>query len=207
MQATLEQTRAAEADHPIHPLIAERWSPRAFSERPVAPETLRSVLEAARWAPSAANMQPWHFLVATADEPVAFERMVNVLMEGNIRWARQAPVLMLVVAKLYTDREGNPTPRSLYDVGLAVGTLTVQASAHGLAVHQMGGFHADKARETFEIPEGYEPVAAIALGYVGDPHTLPEDLRTRELAPRTRKPLNEFVFGDTWGQAARVTAA
>jgi nitroreductase len=114
---------------------------------------------------------------------------------------------MLAVAKLYADREGNVNQRSLYDVGLAVGTLSVQATAHGLVVHQMGGFHGDKAREVFGLPEGYEPVAAIALGYPGDPNTLPEDLRDRELAPRTRKPLADFVFSGEWGLPTALVLA
>lgn len=202
MQSAIEMapTRAADADHPVHPLIASRWSPRAYSERPVSRETLRSVLEAGRWAPSAANMQPWHFIVASKAESEAYRRLLGVLMEGNTRWAQQAPVLLLAVAKLYTDREGNVNQRSFYDLGLAVGTLTVQATALGLAVHQMGGFYAEKAREAFHIPDGYEPLAAIAIGYEGDPETLPEDLRERERAPRTRRPLAEFVFDGEWGQ-------
>jgi len=194
------QSRAAEADHPIHPLLAERWSPRAFAERPVAQHDLLSILEAARWAPSASNRQPWHFLVATKETPEAYQRLLQVLMEGNQRWAQAAPVLMLVVAKLNTDRDAATLHHSLFDAGLAAGLLTVQAGALGIAVHQMGGFHADKAHADLGVPDGYAPIAALALGYVGDAETLPEDLRARELGPRTRKPLPEFVFGPTWGE-------
>ncbi len=165
--------KPADVDHPVHPLIAQRWSPRAFSHRPVAVETLRSVLEAARWAPSASNQQPWHFLVATSAEPAAHRRLLGVLMPGNSRWAQHAPVLILVVAGLYEERGGHPGYRSLYDVGLAVGTLTVQATAQGLALHQMGGFYPDQARSELGIPDGYMPAAAIALGYPGDLQTLP----------------------------------
>ncbi len=187
---------------PIHDLLRLRWSPRAFADRPVEPEKLRSVLEAARWAPSAANQQPWHFVVARREDSAAFERLLGTLMEGNVRWAKDAPVLLLVVAKQYTDREGNATLRSLYDAGLAVGNLSAQATALGLHLHQMGGFHHDKAREALRIPDGYEPVAMIALGYLGDHETLPDDLRQRELAPRSRKPLQEFVFTGQWGEPA-----
>jgi len=188
-------SKPAVADSPLHPLIAERWSPRAFTDQ-------RSLLEAARWAPSAGNQQPWHLLMARKDDSEGFERMLSVLREGNQRWASQASVLMLAVAKQYADSDGTLNSRSLYDVGLAIGMLSVQATALGLAVHQMGGFYHDKARETLGIPDGYEPAVAIALGYGGDHSSLPEDLQARELAPRTRKPLREFTFSSTWGETA-----
>jgi nitroreductase len=205
-QIAPEKPRSAESEHPIHPLIAGRRSPRAFGGQPVAPATLRSLLEAARWAPSAANMQPWHFIVGTAEEPEAHSRLVSVLFDLNVRWAARAPVLMLVVVKQYADREGNLTNRSLYDAGLAVGALTFEAAARGLVLHQMGGFDAGKARELFAIPEGHEPAVAIALGYPGDPATLPDDLRDREQAPRTRKPLADFVFANTWGESSTLVS-
>jgi nitroreductase len=207
MQLTQEKSAVNPTAHPVHHVIADRWSPRAFADRSVEPAVLRSVLEAARWAPSAMNSQPWHFIVVTRDEPEAHGRLLRTLMDGNIRWAHRAPVLMLVIAKQYADRNGVPTSRSLYDAGLAVGALTFEAGARGLMVHQMGGFHEDKARQVFSIPDGFEPAAALALGYSGDPDTLPEDLRTRELAPRTRKELAEFVFGGEWGVAADLVRA
>ena len=190
--------KPAEAEHPIHDLIRERWSPRAFADRPVAQGTLHSVLEAARWAASAANQQPWSFVVATREDAEAHARMVSTLMEGNVRWAQHAPVLILVVAKLY-ERPGKEHI-SFYDVGMAVGNLVTQASHLGLVTHQMGGFHADTAREVLGIPAGYEPLAVIALGYPGDHEALPEDLRERELAPRSRKLQREFVFAGRWGE-------
>lgn len=190
--------KVAEADHPLHPLVAERWSPRAFSARPVPVAVLRSVLEAARWAPSADNEQPWHFLMATSEDPPAHERLAGVLRNSNRRWAPHAPVLMLVLARLYPEYAGHPPYRSLYDVGLAVGIMTIQATAHGLAVHQMGGFYPDQARADLAIPEDHLPVAAIAMGYPGDPEDLPEDLRMREMAPRLRRPLAALVSGAGW---------
>ena len=196
----------AKTDHPVHPLIAQRWSPRAFSARPVDPALLRSVLEAARWAPSAANQQPWHFIVAPLSDPSLHARLLGTLLEKNQEWAQHAPVLMLIIAKHYTDRNGNSNTRSYYDAGLAVGSLTVQATAHGLVVHQMGGFDADKAREEFGIPKDHQPLAAIALGYLGDAQDLPDDLREREQAQRTRKPLRDFVYGGTWGESSAITA-
>ena len=195
-------SKPADVEFPVHPLIAERWSPRAFGPRPVAAATLHSILEAARWAPSAGNQQPWHFLVAVADQPEAFERLLGVLSNGNSRWARHAPVLMLAVARLYEKHRGHPGFHSLYDLGLAVGLLTVQAAAHGLVVHQMGGFSIEKAHTDLQIPEGYVPVAAIALGYPGDHETLRDDLKERELAPRVRRPQSAFVFGARWGDSS-----
>src|SRR5947209_17090462 len=190
--------KPAEAEHPIHDLIRERWSPRAFADRPVAPGTLHSVLEAARWAASAANQQPWSFVVATREDAAAHARMVGTLMEGNVRWAQHAPVLILVVARLY--EHPGKEHISFYDVGMAVGNLLTQVTHLGLVAHQMGGFHADMAREVLGIPDGYEPLAVIALGYPGDHEALPEDLRERELAPRSRKLQREFVFAGRWGE-------
>lgn len=197
--------KLADSKHPIHDLLRRRWSPRVFSDHAVEPEKLRSLLEAARWAPSSYNEQPWSFFVATKENPVEYERLLSCLVEGNQRWAKRAGVLMLSVAKLHFERppgRGTPNRHAFHDVGLAVENLVVQATALGLVVHQMAGFHLEKARELFRIPEGYEPVAAIALGYAGDPATLPEPLRERELAPRTRKPLEEFVFTGQWGQTS-----
>lgn len=192
--------KVATTDHPIHELLHRRWSPLGFADRPVEAAKLLSVLEAARWAPSSFNEQPWSLILATKDNPAEFERLLACLVEGNQQWAKDAPVLMLSVAKLQFSRNDKPNRHAQHDVGLAVGNLVIQATALGLVVHQMAGFHVEKARETFAIPEGYEPVAAIALGYPGDPNDLPERLRERELTARTRKPLAEFIFSGKWGQ-------
>jgi nitroreductase len=192
--------KPADASHPIHDLISERWSPRAFAERPVEREKLYSLFEAARWAASAGNQQPWYFVVGTKDNAESHARLAATLWERNVLWAQHAPVLLLVVAKLY-DRPGKEYT-SFYDVGMAVGSLVTQAVDLGLVTHQMGGFDADKARETLGIPEGYQPLTMIALGYLGSPDVLPDDLRERELAPRSRKPLEEFVFEGSWEQSA-----
>lgn len=189
---------------PIHELIAERRSTLAFSERAVAGEDLRSLLEAARWAASSFNEQPWHFIVATRDEPEEFERLLGCLASSNAQWARRAPVLMLSVAKLAYDKGGAANRHALHDVGQAAASLSIQATALGLSVHQMGGFDAARASAEFSIPEGFEPVAALAIGYPGDPEELPEALRARERAPRTRRELREFVFAGTWGETAPV---
>jgi len=194
--------KLAETRYPIHELLRERWSPRAFADRMVEPEELRSLLEAARWAPSSFNEQPWSFIVATKQHPGEYERLLSCLVEGNVRWAQHAPVLMLSVAKLAFERNGKPNRHAFHDVGLAVENMVIQATALGLAVHQMAGFHVDKARELFSIPDGHEPVAALVLGFPGDPAGLPEDLREREVAPRIRKALESFVFSGQWGQSS-----
>ncbi len=199
---TISLRKPADVSHPIHDLIGERWSPRAFDDRPVEHAKLHSILEAARWAASAGNKQPWYFIIATKEHADDHAQFVTTLWEGNGRWAQHAPVLLLVVAKLY--EYAGKEQASFYDVGMAVGNLVTQAVDLGLVTHQMGGFDADKARVLLNIPEGYVPLAMIALGYPGAPETLPDDLREREVAPRTRKPLEEFVFEGRWEQAARA---
>jgi len=194
--------KMADTRYPIHDLLRRRWSPRAFSDRRIEPDTLRSLLEAARWAPSSFNEQPWSFIVATKDDQAEHARLLSCLVEGNIQWAQRAPVLMVSVARLSFEKDRTLNRHAFHDVGQAVAGLSVQATALGLAVHQMAGFHPDKVRELYGVPESFEPVAAIALGYPGDPESLPEKLKQREVAPRERKPLPEFVFSGRWGQAS-----
>jgi len=196
--------KPAEAGHPIHELLARRWSPHAFAERAVEREKLLSLLEAARWAPSSFNEQPWAFIVATKDEPEEYARLLGCLVEGNQAWAKSAPVLMLSVAKLNFDRGAKPNAHAWHDVGLAAMNLVVQATSLGLWVHQMAGILPDKARELYGIPEGWEAVAGIALGYYGDASTLPDRLHQRETAPRSRKPLESFVFTGQWGKTSAI---
>jgi nitroreductase len=198
--------KPAATDVALHELIRNRWSPRAFAEKLVPPEVLRSLFEAARWAPSSNNEQPWAYLVATKDNPENFAKILGVLVEFNANWAKHAPVLALSVAHLKTQRDGKPNRVALHDVGSASAQLTFEANARGLQVHQMAGFDAEKARETFAIPPDWEPVAAMAIGYPGDPESLPEKLRDRELAARTRKPAGEFVMSGSWGHTAPFVA-
>jgi nitroreductase len=194
--------KRALTQYPIHDFIAQRWSPRAFLDKPVEPEKVGSLLEAARWAPSSYNGQPWRFIVATKDDPLEYERLLACLVEFNQRWAKQAPVLVLSVAKKHFERNDKPNAHARHDVGLASMNLVVQAAALGLHTHGMAGFDADKARATYQIPLEFEPVAAWAIGYRGDPATLPEALREKEVEARKRKPLAEIVFSGKWEQAA-----
>jgi len=196
--------KPAVTQYPIHDLLRKRWSPRAFSDRAVESDVMRSLLEAARWAPSSSNEQPWSFIVATRDNEAEHGRLVSCLVDGNVPWAQRAPVLMVSVARMSFEDEGKPNRHAFHDVGQAVADLSVQATALGLVVHQMAGFYPDKARELYGIPKEFEPVAALALGYPGDPESLPERLRKRELAPRERKPLTEFVFAERWGKTASI---
>jgi nitroreductase len=193
--------RPAETGTPIHDLISHRWSPRAFDGRPVEPDKLRSLFEAARWAASSYNAQPWYFIVGTKDDPENYKRVLDSLVEFNQGWAKQAPVLGLSVAKLKFD-DGRPNRHAFHDVGQAAANLALQAEALGLSVHQMAGIDAEKARKIFNIPADYEAVAGFALGYPGDPQSLPEELRQREIAPRQRKPLDSFVFTGQWGKSS-----
>ncbi len=191
--------KTAATSYPIHQLLADRWSPLAFSDRAVETDKLGSLLEAARWSPSSFNEQPWAFLTATKEDGDGFERLASCLVAGN-SWARRAPVLMLSVAQLKFSRNGRDNRHAFHDVGLAVGSLMVQAQALGLSLHQMGGFDVERARETLAIPEGFEPVAMIAIGYRDELGALPEAMQEREAAPRTRKEAALIHFGAAWGE-------
>ncbi|MBZ5513762.1 MAG: nitroreductase family protein [Acidobacteriia bacterium] len=179
---------------PVHELVARRWSPKAFSARPVEPEKLRSLFEAARLAPSSYNEQPWRFIVATQGQGAEFERILSTLMEGNRQWAQHAPVLILSVATLIGERTGKPNRHAWHDLGQAIAYLTLQATELGLYVHQMGGFDVELARQRLQIPEGYEPVAVIALGYL-------DEAQGTSMPPRNRKAVEDLVFSGRWGQA------
>ena len=199
--------KSADTQYPINDLLRQRWSPLAFSDQMVEPEKLCSVLEAARWAASSYNEQPWSFIVATKDNQGEFERLLSCLAEGNQEWASNAPVLMISVAKLHFERNGVENRHAFHDVGAAATQLAIQATANGLFIHQMAGFDVPKTREIYSIPEGYEPVAAIALSYQGDPQTLSEKLQQRELTPRSRNPLEKFVFSGAWNQASPLVTS
>lgn len=182
----------------MNELIAKRKSIRAFSEQKVAPEKLELLFEAARWAPSSANEQPWRFIVATQENPEHFQALLACLNEGNRRWAKDASVLILTVAKMSFSHSGKPNRYAFHDLGLALGNLTIQATALDLFVHPMAGFDDAKARKDLQIPEDFEPVVIAAIGYLGNPDNLPEDLRQRELSPRVRRPISEIVFAGSW---------
>lgn len=192
--------KPAQTAYPLHPPIERRWSPVSFSGRPLSVGDIGSLFEAARWAPSCYNEQPWFFMIATKNDPGEFERLLSCLAPGNQIWVRNAPLLILTFARLTFERNGKPNRHALHDVGLAAGNLVVQAMSMGLFAHQMAGFDGEKVRAAYSIPDGVEPVTAIAIGYHGTSADLPEDLRTREGAPRTRKPLTSILFSGAWEQ-------
>ena len=194
--------KLAPIDHPIQDILKRRWSPRAFSDRIVEREKLQSLFEAARWAASSFNEQPWSFIVTTKEKPEQHAALVGCLTEKNQQWAQRAPVLMVSVAKLNFEKNGKPNRHAFHDVGMAVGNLIVQATALDLYVHQMAGFSVEKVRENYGVPEGFEPVAAIAVGYPDDPNVLPAAFREQEVGPRQRKPIDSFVFEAKWGETS-----
>ena len=196
--------KPAHADHPIQSLIRERWSPRAFRGTPVEPAKLLSILEAARWAPSSYNEQPWAYLVARKEDREDFAKLLGCLVPGNQVWAKAAPVLMISLVKRTFDRNGKPNRCAFHDVGLASENMVLEAEAQGLAAHGMGGIEVEKVRETYALPENWEPMAGWAIGYAGEPDLLTGELKEAELAPRERKKLADFVFGGKWGGPAKL---
>jgi len=180
-------------------VIRKRWSPAIYSPQSVEPEKLLSVLEAARWAPSSFNAQPWSFLVARKEEPEEFACMLSCLVPGNVAWAQHVPVLMISVARLHFEHNGAVNRHAFHDTGIATGFLMLQAASLGILAHGMAGFDAAKARELYAIPAPHEAVAAIGLGYPGDEQGASEELRKRNQR-RPRRKLEEFVFAGRWGQ-------
>lgn len=186
--------KPAPADHPVHPLLQHRWSPRAYSATPVEPSDLDSILEAARWSPSSSNLQPWSFVVGDKHRNAGgYAKILAGLVPFNQGWAQHAPVLIVSVAHKNDPRSGKPNGHAWYDVGQAVAHLSVEATARNLYVHQMGGFDGAKLHADLGLAEGLEVVSVFTVGHVGDPNALPDGLRERELAPRARKPQGEFV--------------
>ena len=199
-------SKQAGTDHPIHELIASRWSPYGFSNCTVSKENLLSLFEAARWAPSSYNEQPWSYIVATKDEPEEYEKLLSCLVDGNQSWANTAPVLALGVVSLKFARNNTPNAAAIHDLGLAAGNLLFEASARGLYVHQMIGILPDKAREIYEIPDGVEAKTGLAIGYAADPSTLSDPFKERDQTPRQRKPLQAFVFSSKWGTTSSLVS-
>jgi nitroreductase len=199
-------SHAVDGDHPIHEILANRWSPYGFSDRAVSDEDICSLFEAARWAASSYNEQPWSYVVATQRDKAMFERLLSCLVEGNQGWAGKAHVLALAIASLNFSRNGAPNGCAHHDLGLAAGNLCAEATARGVAVHQMAGILPDRARELYQIPDGHEAVTALAIGYAGNPSNAPDEIKQRDSAPRQRRKLSEFVFGGLWGSPLDVVS-
>lgn len=196
--------KQATPDHPIQDLIASRWSPYGFTNQAVPEEDLASLFEAARWAASSYNEQPWTYFLATQQVPEGFERMLSCLLPDNQAWAKAAPVLALGVVSLKFSKNQKDNRAAVHDLGLASANLVLEATARGLSVHQMIGILPDRARELYHIPEHAEAWTAMAIGYKADAGELPDELKQRDQTPRQRKPLSQFVFAGSWGQPASL---
>jgi nitroreductase len=198
----IEKLKHAPAIPGVVEQILSRWSPRAFAPKPVAKEDLRKIFEAARWAASSYNEQPWRFLVGHKGH-ATYQKIFDSLVEFNQSWAGSAPVLILSAASKNFAHNGSPNHFGIHDTGAATAYIALQATALGLHTHSMAGFDPNKARAAFNIPDTFHIGAVTALGYLGHVDNLPEGLLERELAPRDRKPLNEIVLSD-WGHPAEL---
>lgn len=187
-------------DYPVHPLIASRWSPRAYDPGPVEKEKLQRIFEAGRWAASSSNLQPWYFLVGFKGDAV-YQKIFETLVEFNQHWAATSPVLVLAIAKT-TNARGDQNRSYAYDLGQAVATLSLQAMSEGIYTHQMGGFDAQAVSLALEIPDEYEVLVVFTLGYLGDAEILPANLYKLELSPRSRRSVSKSVFTGSFGHTA-----
>ncbi len=199
MQYTDEQpAKLADTEYPIHKLLKKRWSPRAFSEKSIDTELLNQLFEAARWAPSSYNEQPWRFIVARKNDTEAYEKLASVMNEFNQSWAMDAPVLVLALTKTTFGLDGRDNPHAGHDLGQAIAHLTFEATKNDLYVHQMAGISPEKARELYDISNDYNPMTMFAIGYKGQPESLDEKMQKQETSPRIRKDLDEILFEGEW---------
>jgi len=193
-------SKPADTDKPLLEAIAKRWSPRAFAEREPTDAELELVFEAARWAASCFNDQPWRYILVRRTEPEFADALAG-LVESNQAWAREAPVLGFSLAQPSFTQTGKPNMHAWHDVGAASALLSIQAASIGLLVHQMAGIHRDVVRERFAVPDQFEVVAGLAMGWPGDPQQLAEPYRERELAPRSRRALSETLIRGRFGES------
>ena len=192
-------SKEANTHYPVHELIRKRWSPRSFTDQPISHPLLMQLFEAASWSFSASNTQPWNYVYAHREDTEAFDKLFDCLTGGNRAWANKAAVIIMAVAKTKTD-DGKPLHWAYHDLGAANMCLMLEATANGIVGHPMAGFDAAKAKADFNLPDGYEPLVFMALGYLNSPDALVEPFKTRETNPRTRKPINDFVFQNEWNQ-------
>lgn len=192
--------KEAQTQAPINTLIRTRWSPRAFQAEAPPFDNLVTMLEAARWAPSCFNEQPWRFILGIKDRGDSYRKILDSLIGFNQEWARHAPILLLAVAKARFSANDKPNDHHAYDTGAAMGFLSLQAAEFDIHVHQMAGFDSDRARENFAIPDGFQPLAAAAVGYRGEPQMLNEKQQRAEVEKRERRDWKETCFEDTWGK-------
>lgn len=196
----IESIKQPELDYQIHPLIASRWSPRAYDSKPVETEKLQRIFEAARWTASANNFQPWYFLVGFKGDAV-YSKIFDSLVEFNQLWAVNAPVLVLALAKT-TNPKGEPNRNYAYDLGQSIAMLSLQATVEKLYIHQMAGFDSTIVSQSLEIPEDYKALVVCTVGYRGDIELLHPNLKKLEESPRSRRPVSESVFTGSFGHSA-----
>lgn len=196
--------KEADNKYPLADVLKKRWSPVGFSSKEVEPEKIRSMFEAARWAPSSYNEQPWSFILASGISDENHAKIVDCLVEGNKTWAETVPVLILGIAKKTFSRSGKANNYGFYDLGQAVANLSIQATFDGLYLHQMAGFDAAKAKEIFDIPEDYQVAVAIAVGYIAEEDDIPDEFLARDKGKRTRRDTSEFVFSDKFGSKNKL---
>jgi len=201
----MSNNKTAATSQPVLSAIAQRWSPYVFDpERSVEREKLVSIFEAARWSASSFNEQPWRYLFATRDDSDAFQTLLGCLVDANQAWAKYVPALAIGCAKKTFTKNGKPNRVNEHDLGLANAQLTVQATSLGLHVHMMAGIEISKIRSTCKVPDDFDPVCAVAIGYHGENTDLDESIKQRDEGKRQRKPLGEIIFTDTWDQSYKL---
>ena len=176
----------------LHNLISDRWSPKAFDDRPIEYDQIHLLFEAAKWAPSSRNSQPWRFIFAIKDTP-DYKVFLDLMSQDNQLWASKAPLLVMPLAQVISTHKNRPNRLAFYETGMAVGNLLAQATAMGLLVHQMSGYDHERAKETLVIPTRYEPMTMMAIGYKGDPSSLPKDEAAWDSRERTRNEISKFL--------------
>lgn len=201
-KTSLSNLKKAVTKHPILPLLQARWSPRAFAPTSVPSDVIARLFEAASWSASSYNEQPWRFILGTTTAPKLYDKVFECLNPWNQAWAKSAPVLVLVVGKKTFSHDGSANRSASYDCGAAVASLSLQATHEDLFVHQMAGIFPEKARQLFQIPDDFEVLTALAIGYLGELDRIPAEFWASEQAPRTRKPITDLVFANNWGETA-----
>ncbi len=194
--------KPAITSQPVHDLIRQRWSPRSFTDQPVDNDTLVALFEAARWSASCNNLQPWRYILATKNDPDAWETAQNCTLDRNQRWTRTAPVIGYVLAEPIDLPSGHANVWHQFDAGMASAQLTIEAESRGLVVHQFAGIDFKAVRETYDVPDHVDVICGIVLGYQGEPEALIEDLPGREIEERERHPLSDFIFKGKYGESA-----
>ena len=194
--------KPAVASMPLNDLILNRWSPRSFTDQLVDNDTLFALFEAARWAASCNNLQPWRYILATKSDPDAWETAQNCTLDRNQRWTRTAPVIGYVMSEPVPLPGERENLWHQFDAGMASAQLTLEAESRGLVVHQFAGIDYDAVRKTYKVPENVDIICGIVFGYQGEPEDLPEDLPGREIEPRVRKDLSEFIYKGAYGESA-----